>query len=253
MTGLTRVLLMGAALYVSFQGQATFSTAYEALQILTNGRIRTATDLSSRPTAPARHQTNPRPKSSRRRSRKTIDGQDMIKKQPFERIRATLATVATSLSDDVPAYDPGSLIEPPNRSWRRRRQYGDLRRREVEGEVPIKTGACRRRWRRPSHHRPGGEADVRQTLETYFSEGGDDASERQGDTGPRLAPDSTDALRDLGAVNNGSWRRRRKRHRNAQDPQRRQSQPGPHRTYPRHSQDRPSSRTMLLKNGFTSR
>src|SRR5205085_2725627 len=33
MTGLTSVLLMGAALYVSFQGQATFSTAYEALQI----------------------------------------------------------------------------------------------------------------------------------------------------------------------------------------------------------------------------
>ena len=31
MTGLTSVLLMGAALYVSFQGQDTFSTAYEAL------------------------------------------------------------------------------------------------------------------------------------------------------------------------------------------------------------------------------
>ena len=35
MTGLTSVLLMGAALYVSFQGQDTFSTAYEALQIVT--------------------------------------------------------------------------------------------------------------------------------------------------------------------------------------------------------------------------
>ena len=33
MTGLTSVLLMGAALYVSFKGQDTFSTAYEALQI----------------------------------------------------------------------------------------------------------------------------------------------------------------------------------------------------------------------------
>ena len=37
MTGLTSVLLMGAALYVSFEGQSTFSTAYEALQILTRG------------------------------------------------------------------------------------------------------------------------------------------------------------------------------------------------------------------------
>src|SRR6187549_135438 len=35
MTGLTSVMLMGAALYVSFQGQDTFSTAYEALQIVT--------------------------------------------------------------------------------------------------------------------------------------------------------------------------------------------------------------------------
>ncbi|RYD70317.1 MAG: hypothetical protein EOP84_26920, partial [Verrucomicrobiaceae bacterium] len=33
MTGLTSVLMMGAALYVSFQGQDTFSTAYEALQL----------------------------------------------------------------------------------------------------------------------------------------------------------------------------------------------------------------------------
>jgi hypothetical protein len=33
MTGLTSVLLMGAALYVSFQGEDTFSTAYKALQI----------------------------------------------------------------------------------------------------------------------------------------------------------------------------------------------------------------------------
>ena len=44
MTGLTSVLLMGAALYVSFQGQDTFSTAYEALQIVTSDS-ETTTDL----------------------------------------------------------------------------------------------------------------------------------------------------------------------------------------------------------------
>ena len=53
MTGLTSVLLMGAALYVSFQGQDTFSTAYEALQIITN----TADDASSADaTAKGNHQ-----------------------------------------------------------------------------------------------------------------------------------------------------------------------------------------------------
>ncbi len=38
MTGLTSVLLMGAALYVSFQGQDTFATAYEALRTSPGGR-----------------------------------------------------------------------------------------------------------------------------------------------------------------------------------------------------------------------
>jgi hypothetical protein len=40
MTGLTSVLLMGAALYVSFEGQDTFSTAYEALQLITKPEVR---------------------------------------------------------------------------------------------------------------------------------------------------------------------------------------------------------------------
>ena len=44
MTGLTSVLLMGAALYVSFEGQDTFSTAYEALQLITKPADDPATD-----------------------------------------------------------------------------------------------------------------------------------------------------------------------------------------------------------------
>ena len=47
MTGLTSVMLMGAALYVSFQGQDTFSTAYEALQVVTTDH-ESATDLISK-------------------------------------------------------------------------------------------------------------------------------------------------------------------------------------------------------------
>ena len=53
MTGLTSVLLMGAALYVSFQGQDTFSTAYEALQIVTRRRRDGDRPASTRPTASA--------------------------------------------------------------------------------------------------------------------------------------------------------------------------------------------------------
>ncbi len=49
MTGLTSVLLMGAALYASFQGQDTFSTAYEALQLAApKAEAQAPTDLSAK-------------------------------------------------------------------------------------------------------------------------------------------------------------------------------------------------------------
>ena len=77
MTGLTSVLLMGAALYVSFQGQDTFSTAYEALQIVTRQPV-TATDLSTktnrvRPVA----QTRSEREIVEASIKETIDGRDI--------------------------------------------------------------------------------------------------------------------------------------------------------------------------------
>ena len=110
MTGLTSVLLMGAALYVSFQGQATFSTAYEALQIVTGGNTPTADTVEDktnriRPVAESKSEIEVVEASIK----ENVDGRDMIKQQPFERIRATLATSATALSDDVAPYDPASL------------------------------------------------------------------------------------------------------------------------------------------------
>jgi len=111
MTGLTSVLLMGAALYVSFEGQATFSTAYEALQILTNGGSSAPTNVSVK-TARARpvQQTKSEVEMVSAAIKEDVGGKDMIRNQDFERIRATLATVATSLSDDVPAYDPQKVL-----------------------------------------------------------------------------------------------------------------------------------------------
>ncbi len=207
MTGLTSVLLMGAALYVSFQGQDTFSTAYEALQIVTDDS-QTATDLINktnrvRPVTETKSETEIVEASIK----ETVDGRDMIKKQPFERIRATLATAATALSDDVPAYDPASLIDStqpimtpdtdPNTAI-----YGA----EVEGEVSIKTAALPTTLVPPrAINDQMAEAFVRQTLESFFGEGGDDVSVNgNGDTGAGLAyaPETT-SLRELGVVDDG--------------------------------------------------
>ena len=112
MTGLTSVLLMGAALYVSFQGQDTFSTAYAALN-LAAPRIDQplATDLTSktsrlRPVAATRSDRE----VIEAATRQTVDGREIIRNQPFVRISATLATTGTSLSADVPAYDPVAIL-----------------------------------------------------------------------------------------------------------------------------------------------
>jgi len=146
MTGLTSVMLMGAALYVSFQGQDTFSTAYEALQL-------------SRPKTEALAVTDMSAKSSRIRPvaatrsdleiieasiRANVDGRDMIRNQPFMRIRATLATAATSLSDGIPDYDPVAILnstQPIAVAADGIDVNTDVYGAEVEGEVAVRLAA----------------------------------------------------------------------------------------------------------------
>ena len=209
MTGLTSVLLMGAALYVSFQGQDTFSTAYEALQIVTNDSTAT-TDLISktnrvRPITQTKSETEVVEASIK----ETVDGRDMIKKQPFERIRATLATAATALSDDVPAYDPASLIDSTQPIMAPDDTNTAIYGGAVEGEVSIKTGALPTTFAPPrSVTDQMAEAYVRQTLDAFFGEGGGDdiTANGNGDTGPgalAYAPEPTNSLRDLGVVDDG--------------------------------------------------
>lgn len=146
MTGLTSVLLMGAALYVSFQGQDTFSTAYEALQISRpKTEALTPTDLSAK-------SSRLRPVTATRSDleiieasiRETVDGRDMIRNQPFVRIRATLATAPTSLSDGVPAYDPVAILnatQPIETSASTVDINTDVYGAEVEGEVAVRLAA----------------------------------------------------------------------------------------------------------------
>lgn len=143
MTGLTSVMLMGAALYVSFLGQGTFSTAYEALQIETS-EPQNATSLKVKtnrlkPVALTRSEREIVEASVR----ETVDGRGMIRRQEFVRVRATLATAATALSDNIPAYDPIALL---NRNQTLSADTTplistDIYGAEVDGEVAVQTAA----------------------------------------------------------------------------------------------------------------
>ena len=143
MTGLTSVLLMGAALYVSFQGQDTFSTAYEALQL-----ARPKTEALA-PTDMSAKSSRVRPVTATRSDREiieasireTVDGRDMIRNQPFVRIRATLATAATALSDGIAAYDPVAILnatQPIEAAADAVEINTDIYGAEVEGEVAVR-------------------------------------------------------------------------------------------------------------------
>ena len=144
LTGLTSVLLMGAALYVSFQGQDTFSTAYEALHIgISEPAPSTDVTIKTdrvRPVAATRSESEIVEASIR----ETADGRVMIRKQPFARISATLATAATSLSDDIPDYDVSKMLEagaPSGSDAVDPSVNTDIYGAEVEGEVAVKVGA----------------------------------------------------------------------------------------------------------------
>jgi murein DD-endopeptidase MepM/ murein hydrolase activator NlpD len=141
MTGLTSVLLMGAALYVSFQGQDTFSTAYKALQLAAPKLEQPfATDMTAkssriRPVAETRSDLETIEASIRQ----VVDGREILRNQPFIRLRATLATTATSLSADAPAYDPVAILNAT-----RPLQAGaldlnaDVYGTDVDGEVAVR-------------------------------------------------------------------------------------------------------------------
>ncbi|RYE07534.1 MAG: M23 family metallopeptidase [Hyphomicrobiales bacterium] len=202
MTGLTSVMVMGAALYVSFEGQDTFSTAYEALQIVT-AETETATGLISktsrvRPVTVAKSELEIVEASIR----ETVDGRDMIRKQPFVRVRATLATAATSLSEDIPAYDPQALIDSTQPIMAPDDTNTSIYGAEVEGEVSIRTAALPSTLVPPrSITDQNAEAYVRQTLENFFGEGGSEGPDvaGSGSTALAYAPEAG-SIRDLGVV-----------------------------------------------------
>ncbi|WDR01375.1 hypothetical protein PSQ19_11140 [Devosia algicola] len=184
MTGLTSVLLMGAALYVSFQGQNTFSTAYEALRLAAPvPKTITRTDMNAksdrvRPVAHTRSELETIEASIR----ETVDGRNIIRKQPFMRIRATLATAGTALSADIPTYDPVAILNATTPASSDSAEVNtDIYGAEVEGEVAMKLAPmpasfvppapsmiepqrsmCGRPWKRPMQMSNRGRSPMRQ-------------------------------------------------------------------------------------------
>ena len=201
MTGLTSVMLMGAALYVSFKGQDTFSTAYEALQIVTTETADSIGGLFAkgdriRPVA----QTRSELETIEASIRETVDGRDIIRKQPFQRVRATLATTATALSEDIPAYDPVAILEAiePVSTASEEMSNPTLYGADVEGEVAVKLAAMPISMV-PKRSISDQEAElyVRQTLENFFTGGSSEGGAAE--LALAYAP-SDGGVRDLGVV-----------------------------------------------------
>lgn len=200
MTGLTSVLLMGAALYVSFEGQDTFSTAYEALQLITKPAEAPADSQVKgdriRPVAKTQSELEIVEASIR----ETVDGRALIRKQPFVRVRATLATAATALSGDIPDYDPVAMIDAsqPVVSDDDDVANPEIYGAEVEGEVQIKTAALPATFvPAPAISDKSASDFVRLTVENLFAEGGGDGEVALA----YAAPDT--GVRDLGVVTDG--------------------------------------------------
>ena len=203
MTGLTSVLLMGAALYVSFEGQDTFSTAYEALQLITRPADDTTADSNVkgdrvRPVAKTKSELEIVEASIR----ETVDGRALIRKQPFVRVRATLATSATALSGDIPDYDPVAMIDasqPVVVTDADEVANPEIYGAEVEGEVQIRTSVLPATFvPAPAITDKGASDFARQSVEAVFGDGATDGAD------PLLAyaPAET-GVRDLGIVTDG--------------------------------------------------
>jgi len=140
MTGITSVLLMAAALYIAFDGRESFSTASQALL------LPRSTELAS--PAPSGKGDRIRAVAATRSEFEVVeasirsieDGRTMLRRQPFDRLDATLATGETALAADIPRFDPAALAasngEPANPA-----PATEIYTASVEGEVAMAMAA----------------------------------------------------------------------------------------------------------------
>ncbi|SDG12103.1 M23 family metallopeptidase [Pelagibacterium luteolum] len=146
LTGVTSFMLMAGALQVSFKGQDTFSTPFEALSIQTTGSVAASPTSLTGKTRRAKPvtQTQSDMRVIEASIREVVDGVARITNQPFTTINATLATAPTALSDDIPEYDPVALLarnEPMRASAAADVVSTDVYGADVEGEVTVMTAA----------------------------------------------------------------------------------------------------------------
>lgn len=141
MTGLTSVLLMGAALYVSFKGQDNFSTASDAL-LFSRSSLENALDANEK-------SNRLRPLAQTRSDLEVLaasiqlveNGRTVIRSQQFTRVDATLAMSATPLAEDIPEFDPVALAAAIETSASSVSPPAQIYSANVEGEVAIQTTA----------------------------------------------------------------------------------------------------------------
>ncbi|MCF4099519.1 M23 family metallopeptidase [Maritalea mediterranea] len=203
LTGVTGVLLMASALYVSFDGKGDFATPYSALSpnlvddgsSSADGTLVTEKSDRVRPVAATRSDREIIEASIR----ETVNGADRIRRQPFLRINATLATSATSLSADIPKYDPIALLrknQPIALAEDARTINTDIYGAEVEGEVAVKEASLNINVApEPAIDDRLAAEYVRTTVEGAFS-GSDSAL-------LAYAPESVPGLRELSVVSDG--------------------------------------------------
>lgn len=146
LTGVTSFMLMAGALQVSFKGQDTFSTPFEALSIsASQGATPAPTSLvgKTRRAKPVT-QTHSDLEVIEASIREVVDGVARIRNQPFTTINATLATASTALSEDIPTYDPVALLarnEPLRANPSAELVSTDIYGADVEGELTVRTAA----------------------------------------------------------------------------------------------------------------
>ena len=198
LTGVTSFMLMAGALQVSFKGQDTFSTPFEALAVQTGDEIASVPSSLTGKTRRAKPvtETHSDMEVIEASIREVVDGTSRIRNQPFTTIDATLATAATALSEDIPPYDPVALLarnEPLRANPAADLISTDVYGADVEGEVTVRTAALA--LETPPHRAVSDLAAaqfVRSSVEGTFAEA---------DTGSLMAyapAGGTTGLRDLG-------------------------------------------------------
>jgi len=135
MTGLVSVLLMGAALYVSFRDLDSYSTASQALLVQKDkpeGALTGAKRDRMRPRAETRSDLELVEASVKMES----NGRTIIRNEQFTRLAATLAISRSPLAEDIPDFDPSAVFDEI-RSQTNSAPEAEFYSSRVEGEVAV--------------------------------------------------------------------------------------------------------------------